>query len=112
MSAVAIIVTRMAIVDGVTRGGLFSFCRVEQFGDRSEFVCDLTHCIHTIGQQENDTLEFIEPVEDLVEFLVDQFIMIKLDNVLHAGNANRDMKAFGTLTFGKGILRAWDVCAS
>ncbi len=32
------------------RGGLFRFCRVEQFGDCSEFVCDLAHCIHAIGQ--------------------------------------------------------------
>ena len=93
-------------------GGLFCFCGVEQFGDRSELVSDLAHCIHTIGQQHDDTLEFIQPVEDLVEFLVDQFIVIQFDNAVHAGSAHWNREAFEALLSGKGNLRAGGLCAS
>jgi hypothetical protein len=91
---------------------LFGFGRIKQFGDPSELVSKVPELVHAISQQQNHAFKFVEPVEDIVEFLVDQFIVIQFDDAVHAGHPGSKRKIFELLCFDRGIPWAGVVCAS
>jgi hypothetical protein len=93
-------------------GELFGFGRIKQFGDPTKLVSEVPELVHAISQQQNHAFEFVEPVEDIVEFLVDQFIVIQFNNAVHAGLQGSDREIVEVLCLDRGIPWAMVVCAS